>query len=268
MEEGGPLEEQDQDHPHHHCSSCYSSTCSTQPACPVVHCPLYCNVRLHACKLPDHLAEICPLQTVPCLNSCSGCPAQLPRHATGQHLEHCPASLVLCSQTWNRWPISLRGHQQRQHFLPGQLDYELVVRDQRVQDQLRQVPRRVKVSLRSLFTPRHPPVPLPASCLAVAREPGDRGVRDREFRVDAEGNVVDVVMQNYLRERSRMETAWRKDLEARVGRQAVGQATEATALQREGIHNHCRICVVRDRLLASTFRGGYLSRRIVKLSGK
>ena len=68
-----------------------------------------------------------------------------------------------------RWPLSLRGQTHLQHFIPGQLDYELVARwcnkqtnkstnkqtykhfptrDQRMEAQLTKVPRRVKVSLR------------------------------------------------------------------------------------------------------------------------
>ena len=63
-----------------HCNSCFSNTC-TSPACPTTACPNHCGVRwdifakvhlqcqslkyrLHSCKLPDHLSEICPLQQV------------------------------------------------------------------------------------------------------------------------------------------------------------------------------------------------------------
>ena len=134
----------------------------------------------------------------------------LARHQVGRHLAHCPASLVYCSQAWDRWPLCLRGHHRRQFYRPGQLDYEMVLRDQRMEAQLDRVPRRVKVALRSILSPRQPALPLPATCLAVAREAGDRGVRDKEYSVDSSGNVVDVVMRNYLRQQARLDTAWRK----------------------------------------------------------
>ena len=70
-----------------HCNSCILSSCQLA-ACPIIPCPnhcgfrlgkiceiirtslstflhfYFCNPRLHSCKLPDHLSEICPLQQV------------------------------------------------------------------------------------------------------------------------------------------------------------------------------------------------------------
>ena len=68
-----------------HCNSCILSSCQLA-ACPTIPCPnhcgfrlgkiceiirtstflhlYFCNPRLHSCKLPDHLSEICPLQQV------------------------------------------------------------------------------------------------------------------------------------------------------------------------------------------------------------
>jgi len=237
-----------------HCNSCFSSTCSL-PACQTTACPNHCGFRLHSCKLADHLSEVCPLQQVSCINSCYGCPHLLLRQYRASHLEHCPASLVVCCQSWNRcggalgWPLSLRG-QPLQHYQPGQLDFELLLRDQRSEKQLAKVPRRVKVSLRSVLTMRYPATPLPESCLSVPREAGDRGVADKQYMVDNNGNIVDVVMQNYLRAQAKLETAWKQDLESRLGTTLV---TEATMLQREGIHNHCRSCIVSSCTLGKLF---------------
>jgi len=97
---------------------------------------------------------------------------------------------------------------------------------------------------------RYPATPLPESCLSVPREAGDRGVADKEYMVDVNGNIVDVVMQNYLRAQAKLETAWKQDLESRLGTTLV---TEATMLQREGIHNHCRSCVVSSCTLGKLF---------------
>ena len=118
-----------------HCNSCFSSTC-TLPTCPTTACPNHCGFRqntsyilqtfkidldhissrLHPCKLPDHLSEVCPLQQVSftffpilrrigkckkialvspsfprpqvdCINSCYGCPHLLLRQHRASHLE-------------------------------------------------------------------------------------------------------------------------------------------------------------------------------------
>ncbi|XP_051254119.1 F-box only protein 40 isoform X2 [Dicentrarchus labrax] len=49
---------------------------------------------------------LCPNETVPCLNVVYGCPLTMLRHRLAKHLEVCPASVVCCSQEWNRWPVS------------------------------------------------------------------------------------------------------------------------------------------------------------------
>lgn len=56
------------------------------------------------CKEEEHRL-LCPNETVPCLNAGYGCPLWMPRRRLAEHLEVCPASVVSCSQEWNRWPV-------------------------------------------------------------------------------------------------------------------------------------------------------------------
>ena len=146
-----------------HCNSCFSNTC-TSPACPTTACPNHCGVRwdifakvhlqcqslkyrLHSCKLPDHLSEICPLQQVTlfaqltleriCGNAnilldfpgflhqlllwLPSTPSETvqsqpsggrwliivlerkpKKDSSLWNIQHCPASLVVCCQSWNR----------------------------------------------------------------------------------------------------------------------------------------------------------------------
>lgn len=57
------------------------------------------------CKQQEHQL-LCPNEMVPCLNALYGCPLSMLRHRLAKHLEVCPASVVCCSQEWNRWPAS------------------------------------------------------------------------------------------------------------------------------------------------------------------
>ena len=170
------------------------------------------------------------------------------RRQLGQHLSSCPASIVICSHTWNRWPLSCRSADLLQHCSHGQLDYELVLRDQRMQDQLTRIPRKVKVQLRNFLTKRHPEVPIPSFTVYSYKDEDDISAPDRTYMVDSEGNVVvDVVMKQYMKQQREQERAWRRDLEEKmVGENIWKINTEATKLQREGIHNHCRTCVITE----------------------
>ncbi|CAL8363689.1 unnamed protein product [Merluccius merluccius] len=94
---------------HPHCEKCFDLHCRV-PADPLVCCGLLscsrgCGARMHGCKAEEH-AILCPNRTVPCLNAEYGCPAAMPRHRLAPHLEVCPASVVACSQEWNRWPVA------------------------------------------------------------------------------------------------------------------------------------------------------------------
>ena len=156
-------------------------------------------------------------QVVACLNAEHGCEARLARRLLAQHLSRCPASLAVCSHTWNRWPRRLTP--EPRHYQAGQLDYELVLRDQRAEAELAGLPRRVRVQLANYITPRHPPAPA------------------RQFRLGLDGGLlldsVTRAMQQGERERA---AAWARELAER------GARSEAGKLQSGGLHNHCRTC--------------------------
>ncbi|XP_026151657.1 F-box only protein 40 [Mastacembelus armatus] len=93
---------------HKHCEKCYNVHCQVPVqisiSCMVIKCPKTCGAILHMCKQEEH-QRLCPNETVPCLNASYGCPLTMLRHRLARHLEVCPASVVCCSQEWNRWPI-------------------------------------------------------------------------------------------------------------------------------------------------------------------
>lgn len=93
---------------HLHCNQCYDAHCQVpatpSDSCVVIKCPKNCGAILHACKQEEHQL-LCPNETVPCLNVLYGCPLHVQRCRTAKHLEVCPASVVCCSQDWNRWPV-------------------------------------------------------------------------------------------------------------------------------------------------------------------
>ncbi|XP_033486531.1 F-box only protein 40 [Epinephelus lanceolatus] len=94
---------------HEHCDKCYNAHCQvpvqTSVSCMVIKCHKNCGALLHMCKEEEHQL-LCPNEMVPCLNVSYGCPLTMLRHRLAKHLEVCPASVVCCSQDWNRWPIS------------------------------------------------------------------------------------------------------------------------------------------------------------------
>ncbi|XP_068570052.1 F-box only protein 40 [Cebidichthys violaceus] len=94
---------------HEHCDKCYNIHCQVPVqisiSCVVVKCLHNCGATFHMCKQEEHQL-LCPNETVPCLNVHYGCPLTMLRHRLAKHLEVCPASVVCCSQEWNRWPVS------------------------------------------------------------------------------------------------------------------------------------------------------------------
>ncbi|XP_051254118.1 F-box only protein 40 isoform X1 [Dicentrarchus labrax] len=94
---------------HEHCDKCYNVHCQVpvqiSVSCMVIKCHKNCGAILHMCKEEEHQL-LCPNETVPCLNVVYGCPLTMLRHRLAKHLEVCPASVVCCSQEWNRWPVS------------------------------------------------------------------------------------------------------------------------------------------------------------------
>uniref|UniRef100_A0A3Q2Q0S9 F-box protein 40 n=1 Tax=Fundulus heteroclitus TaxID=8078 RepID=A0A3Q2Q0S9_FUNHE len=93
---------------HKHCDKCYSVHCQApinlSISCMVIKCHKKCGATFHMCKQDEHQL-LCPYEVVPCLNADFGCPLTMLRHKLAKHLAVCPASVVFCSQEWNRWPF-------------------------------------------------------------------------------------------------------------------------------------------------------------------
>ena len=107
---------------------------------------------------------------VDCTNKVYGCPLQVYRRDISSHLLKCPASVVICTQEWNRWPLFTYKRRRNVPFRQvnplgqeGQLDYDLTLRDQRMLMNLKKIPRRTKLCLRNHLTRRYPAVPVMTS---------------------------------------------------------------------------------------------------------
>ena len=88
---------------HLHCNSCIIVACKRQDdGCPVENCPNGCGITLHRCKIEEHLGNTCPESRVPCINAQYGCEEVLRRKHTIKHIEHCPASTVMCRFSHDR----------------------------------------------------------------------------------------------------------------------------------------------------------------------
>ncbi|XP_056139652.1 F-box only protein 40 [Lampris incognitus] len=124
---------------HEHCDRCHDVHCQVQVkvsvSCLVIKCRKNCGAVLHMCKEEEHLL-LCPNEKVPCLNAGYGCPLSMPRHRLAKHLEVCPASVVCCSQEWNRWPVTdtdkafYRNVSGDSQIAEGHLDVAMALRDQ------------------------------------------------------------------------------------------------------------------------------------------
>ena len=66
----------------------------TQTGCLLTVC-MHCRTPMLDALLEDH-REVCHEWPVSCINRQWGCDAFMPRWRRGQHLEHCPASVVVC----------------------------------------------------------------------------------------------------------------------------------------------------------------------------
>ncbi|XP_047104189.1 F-box only protein 30-like [Schistocerca piceifrons] len=129
---GLPLDED-----HSHCQNCIKvKECKAKglrtEKCGIIDCPNDCGFMFHKCKTSEHLL-LCLNLRVPCINSGNGCPFTMPRKERGKHLETCPASVVVCTVEWNRWPTcKIKGpHLPRQSHKSGQLDADLAQSDER-----------------------------------------------------------------------------------------------------------------------------------------
>ncbi|CAJ1064997.1 F-box only protein 40 [Xyrichtys novacula] len=123
---------------HEHCDKCFNIHCQfpvqVSVSCVIVKCRKNCGAVFHMCKQEEHQL-LCPNESVPCLNVHYGCPLRMLRHRQAKHLEVCPASLVCCSQEWNRWPVSetdltFYENVSRNLQTEANLDVALALRDQ------------------------------------------------------------------------------------------------------------------------------------------
>ncbi|OQV21999.1 putative F-box only protein 30 [Hypsibius exemplaris] len=169
---------------HSHCVSCFRSNCSARrsaESCSIMRCHK-CGVLLHECKLSEHVEETCPESVVTCINVGNGCGLLMKRRVLGIHLELCPASIVICSVEWNRWPLHyVDKHSPLPFFLPNpqgypeQLDIALALRDQAMLNAAYEAPRHFR-RMRNELTERFPAVPLP-----TARQVPVSILREREL---------------------------------------------------------------------------------------
>ncbi|KAK4471480.1 hypothetical protein MN116_004905 [Schistosoma mekongi] len=79
-----------------HCLRCLILKCNAVE-CLVTDCPNGCGMRMHSCKVDDHVDQICPKTIVPCINKEVGCPHLVYRNDRSFHLLNCPASVVSCN---------------------------------------------------------------------------------------------------------------------------------------------------------------------------
>ncbi|KAG8193686.1 hypothetical protein JTE90_024048 [Oedothorax gibbosus] len=127
---------------HPHCMQCFKLVkCTVSPkpgeSCNIMSCPLECGAKYHACKNKEHKL-LCMNEKVPCINAEYGCPAILCRKYRSKHLISCPASIIHCSEEWDRWPIHLHDKKmtsvqsQLDPLIRSHLDVALAMRDQRM----------------------------------------------------------------------------------------------------------------------------------------
>lgn len=80
---------------HSHCHFCISPNCDHFDGCPIQICPK-CDIRVHSCKLDDHLSEICTEYTLQCINVQHGCTeTNIKRKDLLHHMQYCPAIVSL-----------------------------------------------------------------------------------------------------------------------------------------------------------------------------
>ncbi|KFM62530.1 F-box only protein 30, partial [Stegodyphus mimosarum] len=127
---------------HPHCLQCVKfskCTVGSKPgeSCNIITCPAECGAKFHACKRKEHRL-LCMNEKVPCINAGYGCPAVMFRKYQSRHLTTCPASIIHCSEEWDRWPIHFhdnkkpRNPSQLDPAVHNHLDVALAMRDQRM----------------------------------------------------------------------------------------------------------------------------------------
>ena len=123
---------------HQHCLKCFLQNCTDLFAktCKVVSCENNCGAIMHVCKMEDHLT-ICLNAIQPCTNFSYGCPYKFRRKNINQHLQICPASVVVCTMEWNRKPLDLQSTHRMTGYNPNSpifncFDVGTALTDQRV----------------------------------------------------------------------------------------------------------------------------------------
>lgn len=243
---------------HRHCFTCWDLRhCKETLSCPVLDCPAGCGARYHQCKQEEH-ALLCALEPVPCLNAEFGCDREMPRRDRASHLPACPASLLVCTQEWNRWPLHCRDRNKTVPFRQrnpraerGQLDYELALRDQRCVGDFLAVPRKTKLALRNNLTRRHPALPLPPGPVRPAN-PTDKSMTSLQEAAKYElgdnsplPSAVYGVAKLFLKNQEKQEKRWKDDVDAaiqRTGQPVPKRYWEFPELERGNIHKHCAHC--------------------------
>jgi hypothetical protein len=245
---------------HRHCFRCFGlRRCSRDgDACEAVSCPAGCGARYHGCKGAEH-ELLCPEARVACLNSGLGCSVMLARRELARHLPCCPASVLACTQEWNRWPMHC---QERLKAVPfrqrnpcarrGQLDYELALRDQAVVAGLDRVPRRTKLALRNNLTRRFPALPLPRE--VDGRAGGTTDLRRKSMREVARPVVEEGdqgpgfqhgIARVFQRQQEFQRRRWQEDVDTailRTGKPVPRKYWEFPEQEKGDIHSHCAYC--------------------------
>ncbi|XP_052235332.1 F-box only protein 30-like isoform X2 [Dreissena polymorpha] len=166
---------------HAHCSTCIKINCTKKPddvsSCSLMYCSLDCGFRFHSCKQGEHQL-LCLKENVSCINSIYGCPIRLPRWKILSHLTVCPASVVLCSREWNRWPMHSKEEGwkailpfKHPHVKCAQFDVALALWDQKILMDSFRTPKKTRRILRNCLTQCYPAVPI-QSYSSLLESPG------------------------------------------------------------------------------------------------
>jgi len=241
---------------HAHCQTCYTFSCCPRAlegdlrvGCPFHTCQRAgCGAVFHECKAEEH-DLLCRQMEVACVNVEYGCPAKMKRAKLAQHLSECPASLVVCMAEWNRRPVA---HAQPRRRWPvqrvrnpyshrGQLDHDLMARDERMLARFDRLGRRTRVILRNSLTRRHPAVPLADDIVRTI-------TNDKKDNVAAEKNVaIFEESDNSSSVLSKQMQRWKRDLDERVkDREVPRKYWESPELEKGNVHKHCAHCFKAD----------------------
>ncbi|XP_064392550.1 F-box only protein 40-like [Halichondria panicea] len=114
------------DESHHvHCQVCISAHCQhpSSASCPFEYCRNGCGFSMHQCKLDEHDQNTCPEALAPCSNAGYGCNEIMKRKKIGNHIQHCPASVLVCKFSHQRIEHS---HTSIEIVEPSYVDEQLI----------------------------------------------------------------------------------------------------------------------------------------------